>query len=83
MRVGALSGAVPEALRFAFDAVTRGTMAEGAGLEIDEVSAVCHCASCRLEFPASDLFCECPRCNRPSAEIRRGRELELTSLEVS
>ena len=30
LRVGTLSGAVPEALRFAFDVVCRGTIAEGA-----------------------------------------------------
>ena len=38
LRVGTLSGAVPEALRFAFDVVCRDTIAEGASLEMDDRS---------------------------------------------
>ena len=34
MRVGALSGAAPDALRFAFDVVAGGTMAEGARFDV-------------------------------------------------
>lgn len=83
MRVGALSGAAPDALRFAFDAVAGGTMAEGARFDIETVPLVCYCPPCGAEFQSEDLFGECPRCGRPSAEVRRGRELELVSLEVS
>ena len=36
LRVGTLSGVVPEALRFAFDVVCRDTIAEGASLELDD-----------------------------------------------
>jgi len=39
LRVGTLSGAVPEALRFAFDVVCRDTIAEGASLEMESVPA--------------------------------------------
>ncbi len=83
MRVGPLSGAVPEALEFAFDVLARGTMAEGARLEIERVPIVCYCPSCAQEFTADDFLCECPHCHAPSVEVRHGRELELASLEVS
>ena len=83
MRVGALSGAVPETLEFAFEIVAKGTMAEGAVLEIEKVPVLCYCSTCAEEFEPADLVCECTRCARPSVEIRRGRELQLTSLEVS
>jgi hydrogenase nickel incorporation protein HypA/HybF len=83
MQVGALSGAVPETLEFAFDIVAKGTMAEGAKLEIERVPLLCYCPACGQEFEPTDLVCECTRCGRPSVDIRRGRELQLTSLEVS
>jgi hydrogenase nickel incorporation protein HypA/HybF len=83
MRVGALSGVVPEALEFAFEVVVRGTIAEGARFEIDRVPAVCFCPSCDAEFASPDPYCECPRCHRPSPDVRRGKELHLDSLEVS
>lgn len=83
MRIGDLSGVVPDALEFAFDVVARGTMAEGASLEIRRVPIRCYCAGCEREFEAADMCCECPHCHRPTADIRGGREMELTSLEVS
>lgn len=83
LRVGTLSGAVPEALRFAFDVVCRGTMAEGASLEIERVPATCWCATCRKEFECLDFFYECPHCHNVNGELRRGRELEIAGVEIN
>jgi hydrogenase nickel incorporation protein HypA/HybF len=82
LRIGVLSGVVPDALRFAFEALTPGTAAEGALLAIEEVPARFWCAACRREFVSANLFAECPDCHGPSGELRSGRELELTSMEV-
>jgi len=83
VRIGQLSGVVPEALRFAFDALKTGSPAAGAELAIEEIPAVCWCADCAAEFATADLKYECPRCHQPSGDLRRGKEMELTSLEVS
>jgi hydrogenase nickel incorporation protein HypA/HybF len=83
LRVGKLSGVVPEALRFAFDALKTSSPAATATLEIVEVPAACWCAPCAAEFETADLKYECPRCHQPSGELRRGREMELASLEIS
>ena len=83
LRIGSLSGVVPEAMRFAFDVVCCGTMAEGASLEIEPVQAACWCDTCRAEFECADFFNECPRCHDVSGELRRGRELEIAAVEMS
>ena len=83
LRVGALSGVVPEALQFAFEVVVCGTMAEGALLEIEDVPVICFCPTCQKEFSAPGWFFDCPSCGQPSADVRQGAELELASLEVS
>jgi len=83
LRVGTMSGVVPDALRFAWDVVCRGTPAEGADLEIDEVPATCWCAQCQVEFAAPDFLGACPHCQTVSAELRRGTEMELASVEFS
>ena len=82
LRIGALSGVVPDALQFAFEALADGTPAQGAQLLIEDVPARFWCAACSHEFEATRMFAECPDCHRPSAELRAGREMELTSLEV-
>jgi len=82
LRVGTLSGVVPEALQFAFDAVRENSPAADATLEIETVRAACWCAACSAEFECADFFNECPRCHQPSGDLRRGRELEIADVEV-
>ena len=82
LRIGALSGVVPDALQFAFEAVTAGTPAEAAVLTIEEVPARFWCAQCQREFQPANVFSDCPDCGKPSGDIRAGRELELASLEI-
>lgn len=83
VRVGQLSGVVPEALRFAFEGLKSESLAANADLEIEEVPAVCWCPDCMVEFETAELKYECPRCHQPSGDLRRGREMELASLEIS
>ena len=83
LRVGTLSGAVPEALRFAFDVVCRDTIAEGASLEMESVPAAGWCPVCHEEFQCAGFISECPRCQNLNGELRRGRELEISSVEIS
>lgn len=83
LRIGQLSGVVPEALQFAFEAVSLGTMAEGGSLEIETVPATFWCSRCQFEFPCPELLPECPRCGQMDGELRQGRELELCSMEIS
>lgn len=82
MRVGAMSGVVPDALSFAFAAVTRGTIAEEAKFTIETVPVTCLCTVCDRPFNPSDLFYECPLCGTLSQTVLSGQEVELTSLEV-
>lgn len=83
LKVGDLAGVVPEALEFAFEAVTCGTIAEGARLVVESVPVVCHCHRCDRDFRSDDVVALCPDCGEVSADLRQGRELILESLEVS
>ena len=83
MRIGEMSGVVPEALEFAFDVVTEGTIAAGAILEIEPVPVVAYCPNCQQEFHPPDLFYQCPNCQQLSSKIISGQEIELTSLELT
>jgi hydrogenase nickel incorporation protein HypA/HybF len=84
-RVGAESGVVPEVIEMAFAIAIQGTLAAGAQLAIDHVPLICFCPVCGQEFqPASgDLLHTCPLCDNVGAEVRRGREFEITSIELS
>jgi hydrogenase nickel incorporation protein HypA/HybF len=83
LRVGDLSGVEPDALRFAFDVVTQGTIAAQAELRIESCPTLCFCSVCQAEFRPIALGYECPTCQTWSTSILQGKELELASLEVS
>jgi hydrogenase nickel incorporation protein HypA/HybF len=82
VRVGAEAGIVPDVITLAFDVATRGTIAEGAELQIEDVPLVCFCRACDREFAPADALHECPSCHQSGAEVRRGHEFELASLEI-
>ena len=82
LRIGRLSGVVPEALSFAFECLTEGTMAQGATVDIEDVAVVARCPDCVREFEPTDMVFACPDCDRLSPEIVHGREMQLVSLEI-
>lgn len=85
LKLGGLSGVVRDALEFAFDVATEGTMLDGATLDIEDVPAVVFCPQCQAErsLPDGAAFRACcPACGTPTPEIRQGRELEIRAIEV-
>jgi hydrogenase nickel incorporation protein HypA/HybF len=84
LRVGALSGVEPDALRLAFETSIKGTPAADADLDLETVPARGRCTDCDLEFDVqSDFIFTCPKCGRISGELVQGRELELARIEMS
>jgi len=84
LRLGALSGVVRQALEFSFELAAAGTAIEGARLEIEEVAVTVLCPRCEGERTLESLqHFRCPDCGTPTPTVVRGRELELTALEVT
>lgn len=80
VRIGALAGVVPDALRFAFDVAAEGTVCAGAALVVDEVPVTVWCEPCGAERTlVGALRFRCPVCDEPSADVRGGRDLQLVS----
>jgi len=82
LSVGALGHAEPDALRFCFDAIARGTIAEGARLEIETIPGEGWCADCRRTLPLAERFGACPLCGGGRIRMTGGDALRLAELEV-
>jgi hydrogenase nickel incorporation protein HypA/HybF len=84
VRVGELAGVVPDALDFAFEVAREGTPLARAGLVVEPVPARAWCEPCSEEFAVGvPPFFWCPACDRPSTELRSGRELEITHIRLA
>jgi hydrogenase nickel incorporation protein HypA/HybF len=81
MEIGELSGMVPDAVEFCFDACTRDTPLEGANLIIERIPGRGRC-DCGIESLLHTYYDPCPACGGFSLTITAGEELRVRELEV-
>ena len=82
LEIGALSSVEPESLAFCFDAVTRGSIAAGARLEMLEVPGSGWCMPCGETVAMQLLYEACPRCGSYQVQVTGGTEMRVKELEV-
>jgi hydrogenase nickel incorporation protein HypA/HybF len=82
LEVGRLSGVEVEALRFGFDVVMRGSVAEGARLEIVDCPAEAWCMHCAQLVAIAARFDACGNCGSHQLQVTSGEELRIKELEV-
>ncbi len=81
LEVGVLRGIVPENLVFLFGHVSKGTIAEGARLAIEEQPARVECGTCGTT-EARAFTIGCPGCGSPTARIKSGDALRILSMDI-
>jgi hydrogenase nickel incorporation protein HypA/HybF len=82
IEIGRLSSVEPEALVFCFDAATRGSIAEGARLEIHNIPGQGVCLQCGADVEMENLYDPCPRCGTFGLRVTGGTEMRVKELEV-
>ena len=82
LEIGQLAGVEAEAMRFCFDAVARGSIAEGAVLDIIETPGLGRCFDCKQTVAVTARFEPCPLCGGYSVEVTGGTEMRVKELEV-
>ena len=82
LRIGDMTEVVDEALEFAFEALTEGTLCEGAQLVVNKVHPRSLCFECGSEFNHDRFHRACPHCGSYETRLVAGKELEIESIEV-
>jgi hydrogenase nickel incorporation protein HypA/HybF len=83
VRVGRLSGVVPDSLEFCFEAIVRDTRFAGARLAIESVPVRCRCARCESSFEVEPPAFFCPGCGQSGVEVLAGNELQVVGIELA
>lgn len=79
LRVGELSGVVPDALFFCYDIATMGTALEGSALVVERVPVAGRCDMCGVDAAVNGAVrFVCPICGGPLGALSGGRELEIS-----
>lgn len=82
LEIGELSGVVPDAVEFCFEACAQGTLLEGARLIIERVPGRGECGTCGKEVPVRTYFDPCSACGAFGVRVTAGEELRVKELEV-
>ena len=82
IEVGALSCVSRDAIEFCFAAVARGTLADGAELEVINLPGEACCLDCDEVVPVLERHEACPRCGGYRLQLLRGDEMRIKDLEV-
>lgn len=82
LEIGPLAGVEIEALRFSFEVVTRGGIADQARLDVIELAAQGWCLHCAKSVPVKERFDACPDCGGYQVQITGGDELRIKEMEV-
>lgn len=82
LEVGRFAGVEVEALRFGFDVVTRGSLADGAELVILEKPGQGWCFDCNDTVELMERLDPCPRCGGERLAPNGGTGMTIKDLEV-
>ncbi len=80
--IGELAQVMDEAMEFAFEALTPGTICEGARLHLTFVKPKSKCSACGCEFEHDVFHRRCPRCDGKDTVLIAGKELLIDKIEA-
>ncbi|MBN1223884.1 MAG: hydrogenase maturation nickel metallochaperone HypA [Candidatus Aminicenantes bacterium] len=82
LQVGLFSGVVPELLKTAFDMYKKGTFAEEAELDIQEIPYKVQCLACGTSMIKDDFVLVCDNCGSTDLKNLEGTEMLLERMEI-
>ena len=82
LSVGEMTEVIEDVMVFAFEALTEGTMAESATLDLTIIKPHSVCLECGEEFDHDRLHVICPACGSAFTQLMQGKELQVDSIEV-
>ena len=82
VEIGRLSCVEPEALKFCFDSVSRGSMAEDARLQIIDIAGSGYCSSCAANVTMLERYDACPNCGQHPLQAITGTEMRVREIEI-
>lgn len=82
LEIGRLAAVETEAMKFCFDAVMHGSIADGARLEIINLPGQGWCMKCAKTVEINEQFGACPECGSYQVQPTGGTEMRVKELEV-
>lgn len=82
LALGAFGHVEVPALRFAFLAAAKDTIAEGAELDISRPAGQGWCHNCQITVTLESRLCSCPLCGGVKFDVVGGAEFHVVEMEI-
>jgi hydrogenase nickel incorporation protein HypA/HybF len=82
LEIGKLSQVEVQAMRFAFEVVKRGSLADQASLEIVETDASAWCLPCATVVAITARGQACPRCGSHQLQVTGGDHMRVIDIQI-
>lgn len=82
VKMGVLSDLLPDCINSYFEILSKGSIAEGAVIEVDKLPLKVKCKSCQNVSEIEIKSFRCPVCESQDLTIIHGNEFYIDSLEV-
>ncbi len=91
IEIGELTALNPEQLKFIFETITAGTIAEGARYNIEVIKPLINCKKCEYNGPIEFFeklhfflpVIKCPKCGETEIDIIAGRDCCVKKIKIS
>lgn len=83
LSIGTLGHVEPQALAFCFESAARGTVAEGAELDIEALPGRAWCFDCGDTVTIKQRGDGCPNCQGSALRIDDGEQMRVTEIEIA
>ena len=80
--IGEMTGVVEDCVKFYFDFLSKGTIAEGTAISFKKIPTIAQCRGCDKTFELKEFDWICPHCGDKNMKIVAGKELYVESIEV-
>ncbi len=80
--LGRLSSIVDDSVQFYWDAISEGTICQGAQLHFERVPAKLACLDCGTNFELPGELIPCPNCQGDHVKLVSGDEFRVDSIEI-
>lgn len=82
LSVGEETEVIKDCMDFAWEALTPGTVCEGAELHVNMIKPKSVCLACGNEFEHDRFHNDCPKCGSYETQLIAGHELTIDSIDV-
>lgn len=82
LEIGTLALVEVDALRFALESVQKGTVAEGARIDVEIVEGRARCGACGAEQAIETLYDPCGACGAFERDVLAGKEFRVARIAL-